>query len=90
VSLQDETVTGRGIVDTHIKIINVSRLGEILGTGTVDEEGRFEIDLVSPLESKTLIGIQPVDPDLNDEMRTLPGATDIPFVGPVLATTAVP
>jgi hypothetical protein len=60
-----------------------------LGFGAIDPDGNFEITVTSPLEVNTLIGIQLSEQSMNSEFRRAAGASDIPFLGLVLATYAV-
>jgi hypothetical protein len=87
--IDDVIVRGTGPAGTPIKVISVSHVGSELGFGTIDPDGNFEIAVTSPLEANTLIGIMLSDQSMEGEFRTAAGASDIPFLGLVLATFAV-
>ena len=87
--VDDVIVRGTGPAGTPIKVISVSHVGSELGFGAIDPDGNFEITVTSPLEVNTLIGIQLSDQSMNSEFRRAAGASDIPFLGLVLATYAV-
>jgi len=87
--IDDVIVRGTGPAGTPIKVISVSHVGSELGFGAIDPGGNFEISVTSPLEANTLIGIMLSDQSMDSEFRTAAGASDIPFLGLVLATYAV-
>lgn len=58
VSSSDMIVTGSGPAGVPIKLVNVSRVGLLLGETIIDSEGTFVFNLTEPLEAEHLIGIQ--------------------------------
>ena len=83
------TVTGSGPAGIPILIADVTFMGEILGEGTIGQDGTFSIDLVAPATETHLIGLA-----LGDLKGTAwefnaftepgfmgPGAQQVPMVG---------
>lgn len=58
ITTSDMIVAGTGPAGVPIKLVNVSRVGLILGETIIDPEGSFIFSLNNPLESGHLIGIQ--------------------------------
>lgn len=87
----EQTVSGTGLANTPIKVVNVSYLGEILGTGQTGADGTFSIDLSAPVEVQHVIGIQLNDQSLDSDFRNNPGPgySDFPFVGLILTSAIV-
>ena len=50
-------VRGKGEPLIQIMIVDVTDVGQVLGQGAVDEQGRFEINLDAPLQAKHRVGI---------------------------------
>ncbi len=50
-------VRGKGEPSLQVIIVDVTDLGETLGTGIVDEQGRFEVTLDSPVKAGHRIGV---------------------------------
>jgi len=87
----DTTITGKGPANIPIKVINVSYVGELLGSGQTDSNGTFTIALSKPLEVQHVIALQLNDQSLEADFRNNPGPdyTDFPMVGLLLTTVIV-
>jgi hypothetical protein len=82
------SITGSGLPDVPIVILDITFMGEVLGTGKIDATGKFRIN-ISPLESGHMIGItlgelagtQWKTEDFAGTEYRGEGATQIPQVG---------
>lgn len=82
-------ITGTGPAKTPIKVVNISFVGETLGTGVLSNDGTFRIVLSTPLEANHLIGLQLSDQNLESEFLNGPDYTNIPMIGLILAQAIV-
>jgi hypothetical protein len=87
----DQLVSGTGPANIPIKVVNVSYLGEVLGTGQTGTDGSFSINLSAPVELQHVIGIQLNDQSLDSDFRNNPGPdySDFPMVGLILTSAIV-
>jgi hypothetical protein len=80
---RDGIITGVGVPGLTIFIINVTAMGEPLGSGVIDEDGTFSVD-VGDLESGVQIGLT-ADIEsfglLSDDIIPGDGEISIPQVG---------
>lgn len=77
------TVTGEGPAGLPITIINITQMGESLGSGVINEEGKFSVT-VSPLAVGTRIGLQADVAALGlnqDDIKLGSEARNVPLVG---------
>lgn len=82
-------ITGTGPANIVIKVVNISYVGENLGSGIVAEDGTFHISLSKPVEANHLIGLQLSDQELEPQFLDGPDYSNIPMVGLVLAQVIV-
>ncbi len=82
-------ITGTGPANTPIKVVNISLIGESLGSGVIGNDGAFRIALSAPLEANHLIGLQLSDQDLESQFLDGPDYTNIPMIGLILAQAVV-
>jgi hypothetical protein len=85
----DTEITGTGPTNIPIKVINISLVGEALGSGVIDNDGTFHISLSSPLEVNHVIGLQLGDQSLEPSFLDGPDYTNIPMIGLVLTQAVV-
>lgn len=92
ISASATTVSGTGLPNLKLIVVNVSRNGEIIGRGTIGEDGTFDI-AVSTLEAGTLIGAMPDDLEgtgyTPTDLEGCAGCRDMPLLGLILAQTLV-
>jgi hypothetical protein len=92
----ENIVSGSGPPDVPILIIDITYMGELIGSGKIDSDGNFEI-MVNPLEKNHRIGIGLGDlvgtelMPVNFEMEGFNGdeALQIPMVGFFFDTTLI-
>jgi len=58
-------VTGQGPKGMTIAIADITYMGEVLGRGRIDQDGRFRIEVAPPLIANHRIGIM-LDPEATD------------------------
>jgi hypothetical protein len=79
----DTEVEGVGPAGLNIFVLNITRNGELLGSGVIGEDGTFRID-VAALEANVRIGLR-ADPEQQgfapDEIRPDTEARTVPTVG---------
>ncbi len=62
------TVTGQGPFNLSIDIIDVTTMGEVLGSGKVSADGKFSVQLAQPLQAQHIVGIAlPADARIADD-----------------------
>jgi hypothetical protein len=87
----DTRVTGTGPARLPIRIIDVSLVGEQIGSGAIDENGKFDISVSPPIETQHSIGIQIGDlqgtPFKYEDFIWGEGYKDLPMVGIIFTTT---
>jgi len=84
-----KTVTGTGPAGIPILIVDVNFMGEILGEGTIGQDGTYAINLVTPAVEQHLIGLALGDLKgtpwefnaFTEPGFTGPGAQQVPMVG---------
>ncbi len=84
-------VSGTGMKGMAIKLYDLTRMGVELGSGIVQSDGRFAIE-VEPLLANIRIGIQLVEQDdrvWQDKSRLGPEALVVPLVGIFVDTALV-
>lgn len=84
-------VSGTGLRGTAIRLLDLTRMGVELGSGIVQSDGRFTIQ-VEPLPANIRIGIQLVEQDdslWQDKSRLGPEALVVPLVGVFVDTVLV-
>ncbi len=84
-------VRGTGIKGTAIKILDLTHMGVELGSGIIQEDGHFTIE-VEPLPAHIRIGIQLVEPNdtiWQDKTRLGPEALVVPLVGIFVDTALI-
>lgn len=74
-------VRGKGEPSLQVIIVDVTDLGETLGTGIVDEQGRFEVTLNSPIKAGHRIGISINTSSIEFKCTQ---CQDIPLVGLIM------
>lgn len=82
-------ITGTGPAGVPIRVVDVTHMGDELGAGVIDREGRFSIAVV-PLPSGHRVGImlgEVSDPGRRQALQR--GGQDIPMIGIVLTSTIV-
>ena len=88
---RDGVITGVGVPGLTIFIINVTSMGEPLGSGVIDEDGAFSVD-VGDIESGVQIGLA-ADIEgfglLSDDIIPGDGEISIPQVGYFFDTVVV-
>ncbi len=89
----DMLIEGTGPAGVPIRVIDITFLGQTLGTGTIDQDGAFSVRLGVALEAGHSIGIQLGDlagTNLNarDFVRG-PGYQDIPQIGTIFVQATV-
>jgi hypothetical protein len=55
-------VTGRGPSGILLQVVDITMGGEVLGTGAIGDDNKFEIKLAVPLSAGRVIGIQLATP----------------------------
>ena len=94
-------ISGQGPAGIPIVIVDVTLTGKKLGTGFIDDEGMFRIELSAPLEAGHRIGIMAgTTGDMSDEeigtyLSQLKewrgeGARNLPFIGMLFDSAMVP
>lgn len=86
-------VAGTGPAGLPIRVIDITTLGETLGTSVIGDDGTFRTQLGSPLKIGHSIGLQigaleGTTWNYNDFLRG-PGYQDIPLVGTIFAQAIV-
>lgn len=84
-------VSGTGLQGTVIKVFDLTHMGVELGSGIVQQDGRFAIE-VDPLPANIRIGIQLAEQDdslWQDKSRLGPEALVVPLVGIFVDTVLV-
>ena len=66
----DIVITGRGPANVPIILVNVSYVGEVLATTTIDETGNFVFEIDNPIEANHSIGLQLGDISGTDFLET--------------------
>lgn len=82
-------ITGTGPANIPIKVINISFVGETIGSGIIENDGTFRISLATPLEANHVIGLQLGDQSLETSFIDGPDYTNIPMIGLVLTQAVV-
>ncbi|MFN8439597.1 MAG: hypothetical protein U0175_02450 [Caldilineaceae bacterium] len=89
-------VRGTGPANVPILIVDVGFMGDVLGQGTISEDGKFEIE-VKPLVENAYIGVAVAELDGTDFAHedflargfNGPGAEQVPQVGFIFDTLVV-
>jgi len=89
----DTVVTGDGPAGVPLRLINVSKVGELLGETVIESDGSFTIDLAVPLESNHTIGLQVGDLEgtafSEEDFLYSPTYYERPLVGILVAMVVV-
>lgn len=87
----DKKVIGTGPARLSIRIVDVSWAGEQIGSGTIDENGKFDISVDPPIESNHTIGIMLGSLDGTkykaEDFSFGEGYKDYPMIGLVVTST---
>lgn len=87
----DIVVTGTGPANLPIRVIDLSQAGDQIGGGLIEQTGRFNIAVSSPVIGGNRIGIQIGDltstPFRYEDFISGPGYRDYPMIGVVFTST---
>jgi len=89
----DDHVTGTGPAGLPIRIVDLSEVGWQIGSGAINEDGNFDIQVV-PIVAGHRVGIQINDLSgtsfREEDFMSGPGYSDIPMIGVVFTSALAP